>query len=312
MAPDNLDSTAYLLFAGIGSMSGISAGLLGIGGGLIVVPGLIFTLPLLGFDSPDIPKIAAATSLALVLPTALASSEAHLRRGSIDIKLALAIAPFIIAGSFFAAKLAAYLDSRMILAAYMLYAGIFAWGLLQTSAPSKDTSEADKLPKAFQTSTRLKFVAGGALASTLGLGCGFFCVPILSRLAPLRTAIGTSALLGLPLAATGTLTYLLSEAPPGCPPGCIGPVYFPAVSAIGAAAVLTAPAGAYLAHALPVLVIKRAFAVMLIITAGDLGYKAVPEIVWPETHIAAAALRLAAPVCTLRRPPPLLKAAGAK
>ena len=101
---------AWGMLAAVGCVSGLSAGLLGIGGGLIVVPSLIYGLPLLGIAGPDVPKIATATSLALVIPTALASAQAHAAKGAVCLKSAALLAPGIIAGSFLAGTLAPVLN----------------------------------------------------------------------------------------------------------------------------------------------------------------------------------------------------------
>jgi hypothetical protein len=68
------------------------------------------------------------------------------------------------------------------------------------------------------------------------------------------------------------MAYLLVQAPAGCSQ-CAGYIALPAVAAIGISAVLTAPFGAWAAHVMPVAVLKRVFAVFLIIVAGDLAYK---------------------------------------
>jgi uncharacterized membrane protein YfcA len=56
----------------------------------------------------------------------------------------------------------------------------------------------------------------------------------------------------------------------------------PAFGAIGVASVLTAPVGARLAHSLPVVHLKRVFAVLLLLTAVSLTLKITPEIPGPR------------------------------
>ena len=104
---------------------------MGIGGGLIVVPSLIYALPHVGVAGPDVPKIATATSLALVIPTALASAQAHAARGAVSLKYAAVPAPAIMIGAFGAAALARFIDGRVIIVVFAAYAAIFAWGLLR-------------------------------------------------------------------------------------------------------------------------------------------------------------------------------------
>ena len=59
----------------IGIVSGFLAGLLGIGGGSIIVPALVYGLPQMGVNSPEIPRIAIGTSMAVIIPTAIVSAR---------------------------------------------------------------------------------------------------------------------------------------------------------------------------------------------------------------------------------------------
>lgn len=72
-------------------VSGVLSGLLGVGGGLLMVP--IFAL-LLGRTM----HVAVATSLALIVPTAIAGALFHWSAGRLDVKLFLLCAGFAVAG----------------------------------------------------------------------------------------------------------------------------------------------------------------------------------------------------------------------
>jgi uncharacterized membrane protein YfcA len=81
--PD-LDAGLAAGLVGLGLASGILAGLLGVGGGVVMVPGmvLLFGLPA---------ALAKGTSLAVIIPTALAATQRNLRHGNADVPMALAI-----------------------------------------------------------------------------------------------------------------------------------------------------------------------------------------------------------------------------
>jgi uncharacterized protein len=263
---------------------------------LASAPALIFGLPYLGIVGPDVTKIATATSLALVIPTSIASAQAHAAKGAVDRKAWLLLAPTIVAGAFITSSLAFAIDARIIIVLFVAYALIFAAGLLQRSEPSTK-KERGRRSLRDMAEIAVKTTSGAGLASLLGMGGGFFCVPILSRIAPLPVAIGTSSALGLPLAASGVVGYLLGPIPPGCDHNCAGAIYVPAVAAIGMTSVLTAPIGAKLAHLLPVMALKRMFAAMLLLTAADLIHKEMPSfsINMPSPSLIAGLLR--GPVC---------------
>ena len=86
-----------MLVAGVAG--GILAGLLGIGGGIVIVPVLEAALEVLGVDPSIRMHIAVATSLAVIVPTSIASSRAHFRRGSVDTELAKRWLIFICVGA---------------------------------------------------------------------------------------------------------------------------------------------------------------------------------------------------------------------
>jgi uncharacterized protein len=262
------DPTAFGLLLLLGGLTGFTSGLLGVGGGTIVVPALLFGLPLLGVTGPDMPKVAMGTSLALVVPTTFASAQAHAAKRSIDWRLWGLLAPGIVAGAVFTALFAAKLNNELLILLFIVLVLWTAWKLI---APSPQTGP-QKATEPHLISLTVKGMLGGALSSLLGLGVGWFTVPIMARFTALPKAIGTATALALPMAIAGTMAYLLTQTPAGCSQ-CAGYIALPAVAAIGISAVLTAPFGAWAAHIMPVAVLKRIFAVFLIIVAGDLAYK---------------------------------------
>lgn len=82
----------YLFAVAIGLVGGLTSGLFGVGGGIIMVPALVL---LMHTDQ----KVAIATSLAVIVPTTLASSILNQSLGRIDWKLVAALAiPAILGG----------------------------------------------------------------------------------------------------------------------------------------------------------------------------------------------------------------------
>jgi uncharacterized membrane protein YfcA len=85
---------------------------------------------------------------------------------------------------------------------------------------------------------------------------------------PLLSAIGTAAVIGFPIALSGTVGFVatgLREA--GLPPYSVGFVYLPALAGIVVSSMVMAPVGAAAAHRLPTVWLKRIFAVLFYVMA---------------------------------------------
>ena len=67
----------------LGIVSGVLAGLFGIGGGLVIVPVLAMLFKAHGFASELIMLMSVATSLAIIILTAISSISAHHRLGTV-------------------------------------------------------------------------------------------------------------------------------------------------------------------------------------------------------------------------------------
>ena len=84
----------FYLFAGlIGLASGMASGLFGVGGGIVMVPAMALLLKV------DI-KTAIGTSLAVIIPTALAGTFKHQDLGHVNWRLAAALIPTAAIGAF--------------------------------------------------------------------------------------------------------------------------------------------------------------------------------------------------------------------
>src|ERR1700687_6092753 len=79
-------SVSWLICLGLvsGTGAGLLAGLIGIGGGIVIVPVMYYGLLGAGASADQAAHIAIATSLAAILPAALASSISHWRAVNTD------------------------------------------------------------------------------------------------------------------------------------------------------------------------------------------------------------------------------------
>lgn len=106
------DRTMQILIAAlIGLGGGIASGLFGVGGGIVMVPAMVFFLTM------DI-KMAVGTSLAVIIPTALSGAFKHYELGNINWRIALALVPTAVCGSYLGAWLTKEVSSANLKRAF--------------------------------------------------------------------------------------------------------------------------------------------------------------------------------------------------
>jgi uncharacterized membrane protein YfcA len=249
----------WLAYLAIGLAVGFFAGLLGIGGGAVMVPMLVFVFTAQGLPQDHIMHIALGTAMATIMFTSISSMRAHHAHGAVDWRIARAIAPGILAGSFCAA-LAAGLISRRPLAVMFTALVFYAATQILFDLRPKESRELPGPAGLFSAGAVI-----GAVSSLLAAGGAFLCIPFLAWCSvPLRRAIGTAAAVGLPIAAAGTLGYLLQGLRvEGLPSPSLGYVYLPALGLVVVTSMLAAPLGARVAHRLPVKRLRIVFALVL-------------------------------------------------
>jgi uncharacterized membrane protein YfcA len=107
----------------IGLASGAIAALCGVGGGLLMVPAFVTLL-----NMPQ--KVAVATSLAIIVPTALSSSIMNWRNGIIDKQVLLWTAlGAVLTAVFFTSKLKSMSDTTLtkLFAVFAIAMGLKLW-----------------------------------------------------------------------------------------------------------------------------------------------------------------------------------------
>jgi len=245
----------------LGAIVGIMAGLLGVGGGGIMVPAL--TAIFLAMDIPveKVVHLALGTSMASIIMTSIASLRAHHARGGVIWNIVKRITPSIILGTFLATFLAAYMNSLYLAIFFSIFMAIVSIQMFLNIKP--------KPSRKLAGNTRLFFAGNfiGTISALVSIGGGSLTVPFLSwHNIELKKAIGTSSAIGLPIALAGTLGYVINGWDSQYQTShTLGFVYLPAVVLISFVSFFTAPFGAKLAHKLPVAMLKKIFALLLII-----------------------------------------------
>ncbi|MCH9617586.1 MAG: hypothetical protein SP4CHLAM5_08750 [Chlamydiia bacterium] len=253
----------------IGLAAGVMSGLLGIGGGAIIVPSLLAAFTYLGFDQESIMHIAIGTSLSSMVINTFFSTYFHHRKKNI---LWLAIARLtlgIVIGSFAGSFIAKELSTEILRVTFGIFACII--GLLCIKPLKKSRKE--NVLQGFSTFTIIGFGAA-FMGGLLGLGGGFIMLPILFYLHfPGKKAIGTTAAASFLISLCGTAGYLLTSYGDNSIPWCYGYIYLPAFLTISLGSLLGSFYGVKLAHFLPVNIIRKIFAALIIVIGLTMIYR---------------------------------------
>ncbi len=244
-----------------GVFSGLAAGLLGIGGGAIIVPALSTSLSLLGYDSDVVQHVAVGTSLAIIIPTGIMSARAHHKRGALDTKTLRLWVPFIVAGTFIGGLMAGYFSGDVLRIVFAVMAFLIAANIVS----AWQTKVMGHLHGSGVTHRVSAFVVG-YISSLMGIGGGSLSVPTLVAFgASMHAAVGTSAALGVAIALSGTLGFIISGwGESGLPPLSLGYINLVAMVLVAVLAAIFAPFGAALAHRLDQKTLKYVFAAFLV------------------------------------------------
>ncbi|MFC2990911.1 sulfite exporter TauE/SafE family protein [Halomonas tibetensis] len=263
-----MDPIWWLAYLALGGFVGLMAGLLGIGGGGIMVPILTSIFVIQGVPHEHIAHLALGTAMAAIVPSASASLWSHHRHGAVRWPIVGHLTPAILAGTFLATFIAALIPTRGLAIFFAVFMVLMSLQMLANLKPKPSRT----LPGPIGLSGAGLGIGG--ISALVAIGGGSLTVPFLTWCnVRLPHAIGTSAAVGLPIALAGALGYLINGwGTPGLPDAAMGYIYLPALLLMAPLSILTAPIGARLAHRLPVGILKRVFAFMLMALALQMLY----------------------------------------
>lgn len=250
----------WLAYPVLGAFVGFFAGLLGVGGGGIMVPMLTSLFLAQGFPLEHVVHMALGTSMSAIVLTSISSLRSHHRHGAVRWDVVRTIAPGILVGTFGGTFIASALPTRPLAVFFGVFMAYVSIQMVLNIKPKPNR----ELP-----GTAGMFGVGGVIglvSALVAIGGGSLSVPFMTWCnVKVHKAIGTSAAIGLPIALSGTVGYIVNGwGTPGTPPLTFGFIYLPALVLVALVSVLTAPLGAALAHRLPVATLKKIFAGVLI------------------------------------------------
>ena len=251
----------WLAYLPLGAFVGFFAGLLGVGGGAIMVPMLTTLFVAQGFPEDKLVHLALGTSMAAIVLTSLSSLRAHHRHGAVRWDIVRGITPGILLGTFGATFIASRVDSEPLAIFFACFTFYVAVQMLLNIKPKPSR----ELPGMLGLSG--VGLGIGGISALVAIGGGSLSVPFMTWCnVKVQNAIGTSAAIGLPIALSGTFGYLVNGwGEQGMPALTLGYIHLPALVLVAGLSMLTAPLGAKLAHRLPVAILKKIFAGLLVV-----------------------------------------------
>lgn len=253
----------FILFFLIGTFAGMMSGLLGIGGGIVVVPLLALIFQDLHMPPANIMHLAAGTSLAVLTVTTLRSLFSHRIHWKGSWEIFSQLMPGIIVGTVCGAVLAYFMHSRMLSRIFGVLVLFMAFEMIL----QKTINPTRKLPGVWGMALAGSGI--GLMSGLLGVGGGITAIPFLNYCnVPLRKAMVVTLIIGLTVSIIGTMSFIvLGWHIKVLPAGTTGYIYWPAWLPVSLGSVIFAPIGAALSFRLPVIFLKRLFAVFLMVVA---------------------------------------------
>ncbi len=213
-----LSPESWALLALCGAFLRLASSLFAIESGFLLMPLLAILLPRLGVPAGAGIPVAIATALALLV--ALSITELQLLTKTERRRVAW-LSPAIMAGAFFGASLVPLVQGRWLLAGFAMTA------LIALVRPSTAMILTLAVTPPRRRAQLFAAILKSAVSSAFGIG-----LPLSDGRASEKAALTL-------ILALVAMTVLLTRAP-ACR-GCVGFVFMPALFAVGAACILTAP-----------------------------------------------------------------------
>ncbi|MGE5548830.1 MAG: sulfite exporter TauE/SafE family protein [Solirubrobacterales bacterium] len=236
---------------GLGAVLGLFGGLFGIGGGIFAIPVLV-----LGFGMDQ--ATAQGTALVMMVPNLLVAWWRYVRRNPGGLKGAFGVAVVATLTTWAAASVAQGLNQGALQMVFALFLAVLGLGQLRPRPEEAPAAAPPRLPARLLP---LVGIVGGSSMGLLGVGGGLVATPFLTAFFGLSQKVAQSLALALvtPSSAMALSTYASH-----------GRLDWHVGAALGLGGIATVEAGVALAHTWSDRALRRAFALMLIVTAAVL------------------------------------------
>ena len=247
-----------------GLVTGFFAGLLGIGGGAIIVPVLYELFRITGVDDSVRMKICVATSLAIIIPTAIRSVRSHWQRGAVDVSVIKALGAWVVAGAIAGVFVASHAPANFLKGVFVASTLFIAGRLAFANGSTGGGAKLPGLPW-----DGLAGAGIGLISTLIGIGGGAYITAYMKFLGwPIHKAVGTAAGFGPLIAIPATIGFMAEGwGLPLLPPLSLGYVSLLGLIVVAPVSVLAAPLGVRVAHQLSRRALEYIFMIFLLLVA---------------------------------------------
>jgi hypothetical protein len=249
-----------------GCAAGFLAGFFGVGGGIILVPILLYFFQSIQVSSLVSTHLAFGTSLLIVVFASFSSALQYSRNGHVVWRAVILIGAASVVGSAGGAMLAGVLAGKTLRQIFALVVMLSALRLFaEMRKPKKE-----EMPPLFAPALLFTGLVVGLVSSLAGVGGGVLSIPIMHSVLkfPLKKGLGTSsATIVITALAAGAGYAIQGWGKPLVPAGTLGYVDWLHALPLIAGCVPLAAVGAQVAHKTNVTVLKKIFALFLLVIA---------------------------------------------
>ena len=251
-----------ILYFLLGIFSGILAGLFGIGGGIIIIP-VFFAIfeNIVGVPEEALAHTVLGSSLGVIVFSSLASTYSHNKRKAVIWNVLKVIVPSICIGAALGALTASFIASSTLQVLVAIFLVLISVQMAFEFPPPSQNPKTNVLGPVLVGS------GIGWFSGIFGIGGGVFSVPYFyHRGLQMKQAIGSSAACGIPIAFSGSISYMIVGSNiSDLPDFSVGYVYLPGAIIVGLASAWSAIVGVRAAHRIKQKKLRLGFAVLLLI-----------------------------------------------
>ena len=253
-------------FVLVGLASGFLSGLFGIGGGIVRIPIFLYLLPLFGVAHSLVMHVSVGTSMALIIPSAVEATRKQIRLGNLDLKFFRIWAVGIFVGALIGNVLLPHISTEILMAIFALY--LFVVGIYEGFAKGRVTAKATPHAAAYLSAAS----ATGCVAALTGTAGGTLTTPVLQAFGvPIKSAIAIASATGLVTGSIGSIGAILAGWPVrSLPPYSLGYIDGIIFVAMLPAILFSAPIGVRTQRFLSETWLRRAYTLMIFVSAADL------------------------------------------